>query len=133
MITCCPPFINLCIFNILHSNLLRNTLAKISTYSAQSILTWIKGIDQWNTCISNQLPKYNYSWKVKENLLNHHDLILLSVIFSLSIMAHCTDICVILLFYVYTMPWPGIELRSLSLQVRSFTYWAMLALEPTFI
>ena len=53
-------------------------------------------------------------------------IIMLSVIFSLfirypNIMAYCTDIRVISLFHVYTMPRPGNEPGAPWLQVRGVT------------
>ena len=62
-----------------------------------------------------------------------HGIIMLSVIFSLyihytTILAYCTDIRVISLFHVYTVPRRGIEPGASWLQVRSATDWAMRAL-----
>ena len=61
-------------------------------------------------------------------------IIMLSVIFSLyirytTILAYCTDICVISLIHVYAAPQGGIEPRASRLQIWSATDWAMQALE----
>ena len=61
---------------------------------------------------------------------------MLSVIFSLhicyfTILAYCTDIHVISLFRVYTVPRRGIKQWASWLQVRSATDWAMRPLSIT--
>ena len=64
------------------------------------------------------------------------DIIMLSAIFFLytcirytTLLAYNTDISVISLFHVYTLPQRGIEPGGFWLQVGSDTHWAMQALE----